>query len=67
MIYAGKESHAHRGGDDGGTRTVWVHRTRPAEESLREFENMKLGNYKLGGGILCMKQDLDDPARRCGT
>ncbi|KAI0269475.1 glutaminyl-tRNA synthetase [Russula aff. rugulosa BPL654] len=31
------------------------------EESLQEFENMKLGKYKPGEAILRMKQDLDDP------
>jgi glutaminyl-tRNA synthetase len=54
--------HAHRGGDDGGSRTPCVHRTRPIEESLREFYSMKLGKYKPGEAILCMKQDLDDPS-----
>ena len=38
-----------------------MHRTRPIEESLRDFENMKLGKYKPGEAILRMKQDLDDP------
>ncbi|KAI0306840.1 glutamine-tRNA ligase [Multifurca ochricompacta] len=57
----GEEIHTHRGGDDGGVRTGCVHRTRPVEESLREFENMKLGKYKPGEAILRMKQDLDDP------
>ncbi|KAI0298878.1 glutamine-tRNA ligase [Russula brevipes] len=57
----GEEIHAHRGGDDGGVRTPCVHRSRPVEESLREFENMKLGKYKPGEAILRMKQDLDDP------
>ncbi|KAH8987576.1 glutamine-tRNA ligase [Lactarius hatsudake] len=57
----GEEIHAHRGGDDGGARTPCVHRTRPVEESLREFENMRLGKYKPGEAILRMKQDLDDP------
>jgi glutaminyl-tRNA synthetase len=57
----GEEIHTHRGGDDGNARTPCVHRKRPVEESLREFENMKLGNYKPGEAILRMKQDLDDP------
>ncbi|KAH9972938.1 glutamine-tRNA ligase [Lactifluus volemus] len=57
----GEEIHAHRGGDDGGARTACIHHTRPIEESLREFENMKLGKYKPGEAILRMKQDLDDP------
>jgi glutaminyl-tRNA synthetase len=61
MIYTGEEIHAHRGGDDGGARTACIHRTRSVEESLREFENMKLGKYKPGEAILRMKQDLDDP------
>lgn len=57
----GEEIHSHRGGDDGGSRTACVHRNRPVEESLREFENMKLGKYKPGEAILRMKQDLNDP------
>ncbi|KAI0265828.1 glutamine-tRNA ligase [Gloeopeniophorella convolvens] len=57
----GEEIHAHRGGDDGGARTACAHRTRPVEESLREFENMKTGKYQPGEAILRMKEDLDDP------
>jgi glutaminyl-tRNA synthetase len=59
--YEGEEIHAHRGGDDGGGRTACAHRGRPVEESLLEFENMKLGEYKPGEAILRMKQDLNDP------
>ena len=63
LVYpcVGEEIHAHRGGDDGGARTACIHRKRSLEESLREFENMKLGKYKPGEAILRMKQDLDDP------
>ncbi|KAH9998238.1 hypothetical protein BJV77DRAFT_1058712 [Russula vinacea] len=63
LVYScvGEEIHAHRGGDDGGARTACIHRKRSVEESLREFENMKLGKYKPGEAILRMKQDLDDP------
>ena len=63
LVYpcVGEEIHAHRGGDDGGARTACIHRKRSVEESLREFENMKLGKYKPGEAILRMKQDLDDP------
>ena len=57
----GEEIHSHRGGDDGGVRTGCPHRNRPVEESLQEFENMKLGEYKPGEAILRMKQDLNDP------
>jgi glutaminyl-tRNA synthetase len=57
----GEEIHTHRGGDDGSVRTACVHRKWPVEESLREFEEMKLGKYKPGEAILRMKQDLDDP------
>ncbi|KZV75125.1 glutaminyl-tRNA synthetase [Peniophora sp. CONT] len=56
----GEEIHAHRGGDDGGARTACVHRTRPVEESLAEFEGMKSGKYKPGEAVLRMKQDLED-------
>ena len=42
-------------------RTACVHRGRPVDESLQEFENMKLGKYKPGEAILRMKQDLNDP------
>jgi glutaminyl-tRNA synthetase len=37
-----------------------VHRDRPIEESLTEFENMKNGKYKPKEANLRMKQDLGD-------
>lgn len=37
-----------------------VHRDRPTEESLAEFENMKNGKYKPKEAALRMKQDLED-------
>ncbi|KAJ3576183.1 hypothetical protein NP233_g605 [Leucocoprinus birnbaumii] len=37
-----------------------VHRGRPIEESLAEFENMKNGKYKPKEAALRMKQDLED-------
>ncbi|EKM80055.1 hypothetical protein AGABI1DRAFT_106338 [Agaricus bisporus var. burnettii JB137-S8] len=37
-----------------------VHRDRPIEESLAEFEDMKNGKYKPKEVALRMKQDLDD-------
>ncbi|KZS88346.1 glutaminyl-tRNA synthetase [Sistotremastrum niveocremeum HHB9708] len=47
-------------GDKGGARIACVHRTRPVEESLREFEKMRDGHYRPGDCILRMKQDLED-------
>ncbi|KAL0570093.1 Glutaminyl-tRNA synthetase [Marasmius crinis-equi] len=37
-----------------------IHRNRPVEESLSEFEKMKNGEYKPGDANLRMKQDLED-------
>ncbi|ESK94428.1 glutamine-trna ligase [Moniliophthora roreri MCA 2997] len=37
-----------------------VHRTRPIEESVVEFERMKNGDYRSGQVNLRMKQDLED-------
>jgi glutaminyl-tRNA synthetase len=37
-----------------------VHRSRPVEESLLEFEKMRDGKYKPKEANLRMKQDLDD-------
>lgn len=37
-----------------------IHRERPIEESLAEFENMKNGKYKPKEAALRMKQDLED-------
>ncbi|ORX60669.1 glutaminyl-tRNA synthetase [Hesseltinella vesiculosa] len=56
----GEEIHAHRGGDDGGARTACVHRDRPVEETLDQFEKMKQGRYKEGEVTLRMKMDLEN-------
>jgi glutaminyl-tRNA synthetase len=60
MHTIGEEIHACRGGDDGGPRRPCVHRDRPVEESLAEFEAMRTGKYTPGQAILRMKQDLED-------
>jgi glutaminyl-tRNA synthetase len=52
-----EEMHEMRGGDDGGERRECVHRNRPIEESLTEFEKMKEGRYKEGQVTIRMKMD----------
>ncbi|RDX53657.1 glutaminyl-tRNA synthetase [Lentinus brumalis] len=54
-----EEIFANRGGEERGPRKACVHRTRPVEESLAEFEKMKNGAYQPGQAILRMKQDLE--------
>ncbi|KAG8823436.1 hypothetical protein FRC17_009334, partial [Serendipita sp. 399] len=56
----GEEINAARGGAERGPRYACIHRDRPIEESLSEFERMKNGGYKPGEAILRMKQDLED-------
>ena len=56
----GEEIHECRGGKDGGPRRACIHRDRPVEESLAEFEAMRAGKYRPGQAILRMKQDLED-------
>lgn len=55
-----EEIHAHRGGDNGGPRTACVHRDRPIEETLDQFQKMKEGRYKEGEITLRMKMDLEN-------
>lgn len=47
-------------GEKKGKPRPCVHRDRPIEESLTEFENMKNGKYKPKEASLRMKQDLED-------
>lgn len=47
-------------GEKKGLPRACVHRTRPIEESLVEFEGMKNGKYKPKEANLRMKQDLTD-------
>ena len=54
-----EEIFANRGGEERGPRKACIHRTRPVEESLAEFEKMKNGAYQPGQAILRMKQDLE--------
>ncbi|KAI0650231.1 glutaminyl-tRNA synthetase [Trametes meyenii] len=54
-----EEIFANRGGEERGPRKACVHRTRPVEESLAEFEKMRNGTYQPGQAILRMKQDLE--------
>ncbi|KAI7868184.1 tRNA synthetases class I, catalytic domain-containing protein [Spinellus fusiger] len=56
----GEEIFAHRGGDKGGARTACIHRDRPQEETLEQFQNMKEGRYKEGQVTLRMKMNLED-------
>ena len=50
------------GGQRGGERFACSHRTRPIEESLAEFHEMRHGNkYKAGEAALRMKQNIEDP------
>ncbi|KAK0191156.1 glutamine-tRNA ligase [Armillaria mellea] len=54
-----EEIKADRGGGHGQPKPC-IHRDRPIEESLVEFENMKNGKYKPKEANLRMKQDLND-------
>lgn len=49
-----------RGGDEHGPRIACKHRDRPISESLRCFDDMKNGLYKVSEAVLRMKQDLED-------
>ncbi|CAG8559331.1 5872_t:CDS:2 [Dentiscutata heterogama] len=53
-----EEMHEMRGGDSGGERRECVHRNRPIEESLAEFQKMKEGRYKESEVTLRMKMDM---------
>ncbi|KAL1984925.1 hypothetical protein VTN96DRAFT_8584 [Rasamsonia emersonii] len=58
------EMKAQRGeadGERGKARYACVHRSRPIEESLREFKAMREGKYKTGEASLRMKMNLEDP------
>jgi len=55
----GEEINAGRGGKERGPRKANQYSTRPIEESLQEFEDMKNGKYKPGSVTLRMKQDLE--------
>ncbi|PWN38733.1 glutaminyl-tRNA synthetase [Ceraceosorus guamensis] len=54
----GEEIRAERGGEERGPRKESKWRNRPTEESLKEFERMKNGDYKPGEATLRMKQDI---------
>ncbi|KAG4304642.1 hypothetical protein PORY_002035 [Pneumocystis oryctolagi] len=49
-----------RGGENHGPRIACKHRNRPISESLKGFEDMKNGLYKVSEAVLRMKQDLED-------
>ncbi|CAG8481867.1 9841_t:CDS:2 [Ambispora leptoticha] len=53
-----EEMHEMRGGDNGGARSECVHRNRPIEESLIDFQKMKEGRFKEGEVTLRMKMDM---------
>lgn len=56
----GEEINEQRGGANRGPRFACKHRERPIEESLKEFERMRKGEYKEGEAILRMKMDLEN-------
>jgi len=58
-VYAEEEIKADRGEKRAKPRPC-IHRDRPVEESIIEFENMKNGKYKPKDAALRMKQDLED-------
>lgn len=55
----GEDINAGRGGKERGPRKANKYSSRPIEESLREFQDMKDGKYKPGTVTLRMKQDLE--------
>jgi glutaminyl-tRNA synthetase len=57
----GEEIQAQRGGESRGPRFDCKHRSRPTEESLKEFVRMKEGYYKEGEATLRMKMDMQNP------
>ncbi|RKP16618.1 hypothetical protein ROZALSC1DRAFT_31474, partial [Rozella allomycis CSF55] len=57
-----EEIKESRGGDDHkGKRFDSPWRNRPVEESLKEFEKMKNGEYEQGEAVLRMKMDMNSP------
>jgi len=58
-VCAEEEIKADRGEKRAKPRPC-IHRDRPVEESVIEFENMKSGKYKPKDAALRMKQDLED-------
>lgn len=60
LIYSAEEEIKVDRGEKKGQPRPCVHRNRPIEESLTEFEGMKNGKYKPKEANLRMKQDLND-------
>lgn len=58
MILAA-EIQADRGGKDHGARKESKDRNKPIEQSLVEFNDMKMGKYQPGEITLRMKQDME--------
>ncbi|GAA5929158.1 glutamine--tRNA ligase [Sporobolomyces koalae] len=54
----GEEINLQRGGPNHGPRYESKDRNKPIEQSLAEFEAMKLGQYQPGEMTLRMKQDI---------
>ncbi|KAI9208216.1 tRNA synthetases class I, catalytic domain-containing protein [Polychytrium aggregatum] len=54
----GEEIHAMR---EANPRIECAHRSRPVDESVREFVKMKEGRYGEGEAILRMKMDMQNP------
>ncbi|GAA5931594.1 hypothetical protein JCM3775_006897 [Rhodotorula graminis] len=53
-----EEISAQRGGKDHGPRHDSKDRSKPVDQSLREFADMRAGKYKPGEMVLRMKQDM---------
>ncbi|BFZ56951.1 Glutaminyl-tRNA synthetase [Savitreella phatthalungensis] len=50
----------NRGGEERGPRVACEHRSKPTEQSLAEFRDMRDRKYRPKSIILRMKQDLED-------
>jgi len=58
VFILGEEINLQRGGPNHGPRYESKDRNKPIEQSLQEFEDMKLGKYQPGEMTLRMKQDI---------
>ncbi|TIA88081.1 hypothetical protein E3P99_02802 [Wallemia hederae] len=56
----GEQMQQQRGGENRGPRVPSPWRERPIDESLAEFEKMRIGGYQPGEATLRMKQDIAD-------
>lgn len=58
FLLPAEEISAQRGGKDHGPRHDSKDRSKPVEQSLHEFADMRAGKYKPGEMVLRMKQDM---------